>query len=41
MGDLAFGQSFGMMKRGEDHYFLTSTHMNMLLIGIFSVSSIV
>lgn len=38
MGDLAFGKSFDMMKRGEDHYFLTTTHLNMVFIGIFSVS---
>lgn len=37
MGDLAFGKSFNMMKDGVDHYFYKSTHMNMILIGIFSV----
>lgn len=39
MGDLAFGQSFDMMKGGVDHYFLTTTHINMVWIGMFSVSS--
>lgn len=37
MGDLAFGKSFNMMKDGVDHYFYKSTHMNIILIGIFSV----
>lgn len=38
MGDLAFGKSFNMLKDGKDNYFLSTTHMNMVLIGIFSVS---
>lgn len=38
MGDLAFGNSFNMLKDGKDNYFLSTTHMNMVLIGIFSVS---
>lgn len=37
MGDFSFGKSFNMMKDGVDHYFFTSTHANMVLIGIFSV----
>lgn len=36
MGDLAFGRSFNMMRDGIDHYFFTTTHLNMVLIGIFS-----
>ncbi|CAN8099361.1 unnamed protein product [Discula destructiva] len=36
MGDLAFGGSFNMMKSGQDHYYLKSTHSNMILVGIFS-----
>lgn len=40
MGDLAFGKSFDMMKAGVDNYFLTTTHLNMVFIGMFSVSSI-
>ncbi|POS69554.1 benzoate 4-monooxygenase cytochrome P450 [Diaporthe helianthi] len=36
MGDLAFGHSFHMMRDGIDHYFFTTTHLNMVLIGIFS-----
>lgn len=39
MGDLAFGKTFNMMKDGVDHYFFKTTHANMVLIGIFSVSS--
>lgn len=39
MGDLAFGKSFDMLKGGVDHYFLATTHVNMVLIGIFSVSN--
>ncbi|KAJ0107909.1 hypothetical protein J7T55_007121 [Diaporthe amygdali] len=36
MGDLAFGRSFNMMRDGIDHYFFTSTHLNMAIIGLFS-----
>ncbi|KAG8169544.1 hypothetical protein KVR01_000289 [Diaporthe batatas] len=36
MGDLAFGRSFHMMRDGVDHYFFTTTHLNMVLIGMFS-----
>ncbi|KAL2282986.1 hypothetical protein FJTKL_10317 [Diaporthe vaccinii] len=36
MGDLAFGRSFNMMRDGIDHYFFTTTHLNMTLIGLFS-----
>jgi len=36
MGDLAFGKSFGMLKEGIKHYFMTSLHADMTNIGIFS-----
>ncbi|KAJ4397171.1 hypothetical protein N0V93_001395 [Gnomoniopsis smithogilvyi] len=38
MGDLAFGNSFNMLKDGKDSYFLSTTHTNMVLIGIFSAT---
>lgn len=37
MGDFAFGESFNMLRDGVDHYFLKTTHANMVFIGIFSV----
>ncbi|GKT40345.1 cytochrome P450 monooxygenase FCK2 [Colletotrichum spaethianum] len=36
MGDLAFGKSFGMLKKGIKHYFMTSLHQDMQAIGMFS-----
>ncbi|KAK1450111.1 cytochrome P450 [Colletotrichum melonis] len=36
MGDLAFGKSFGMLKEGIKHYFMTSLHQDMQAIGMFS-----
>ncbi|KAK2031720.1 cytochrome P450 [Colletotrichum zoysiae] len=36
MGDLAFGKSFGMLKGGVKHYFMTSLHQDMHNIGMFS-----
>ncbi|GJC83080.1 cytochrome P450 monooxygenase FCK2 [Colletotrichum liriopes] len=36
MGDLAFGKSFGMLKGGIKHYFMTSLHQDMQNIGMFS-----
>ncbi|GKT63277.1 cytochrome P450 [Colletotrichum tofieldiae] len=36
MGDLAFGKSFGMLKGGIKHYFMTSLHQDMQTIGMFS-----
>ncbi|KAK1954598.1 cytochrome P450 [Colletotrichum sublineola] len=36
MGDLAFGKSFGMLKEGIKHYFMTSLHQDMQTIGMFS-----
>lgn len=36
MGDLAFGQSFGMLRDGTKHYYLKLAEDNELLIGAFS-----
>nr|XP_036579748.1 cytochrome p450 [Colletotrichum truncatum]KAF6787428.1 cytochrome p450 [Colletotrichum truncatum] len=36
MGDLAFGKTFGMLKEGIKHYFMTSLHTDMQAIGSFS-----
>ena len=33
MGDLAFGKSFGMLKTGEAHYFMTKLKEGMLPLG--------
>ena len=35
MGDLSFGKSFGMLKRGTSHYFMDSLHGFMLNVGLF------
>lgn len=36
MGDLAFGKTFGMLREGVKHYFMTALHGNMQSIGSFS-----
>ncbi|RSM08998.1 hypothetical protein CEP52_004420 [Fusarium oligoseptatum] len=36
MGDLAFGQSFGMLRDGMKHYYMKLGDENMLLIGAFT-----
>ncbi|KAJ3522636.1 hypothetical protein NM208_g12776 [Fusarium decemcellulare] len=36
LGDLAFGQSFGMLKDGVKHYYMELCEQNMVLIGAFS-----
>jgi hypothetical protein len=36
MGDLAFGQSFGMLRDGLKHYYMKLGDENMSLIGAFS-----
>ncbi|KAK1585655.1 cytochrome P450 [Colletotrichum navitas] len=36
MGDMAFGKSFGMLKEGIKHHFMTSLHGDMQSIGMFS-----
>ncbi|KAF4340428.1 pisatin demethylase cytochrome P450 [Fusarium beomiforme] len=33
MGDLAFGKSFNMLRDGVNHYFLTSLHDSMKMVG--------
>ncbi|KAL4957948.1 cytochrome P450 monooxygenase [Aspergillus filifer] len=35
MGDMAFGKSFGMLLNGQDTYFLTALHADMVIIGLF------
>lgn len=35
MGDLSLGKSFGMLDRGKEHYFMTTLHDFMLMVGIF------
>jgi cytochrome P450 family 628 len=35
MGDLSFGKSFGMLREGVKHYFMTSLHADMTSIGLF------
>ncbi|KAM5376429.1 hypothetical protein ACJZ2D_005483 [Fusarium nematophilum] len=35
MGDLAFGQGFGMLRDGVAHWYLTLAHTNMAFIGAF------
>lgn len=36
MGDMALGKSFNMLHDGIKHYFMTTLHKNMDLIGLFS-----
>lgn len=35
MGDLSFGESFGMLDRGKEHFIMTTLHGFMSMIGIF------
>lgn len=35
MGDLSLGESFEMLDRGKEHFFMTTLHGFMFMLGVF------